>query len=229
MDSDRLRKRAELIFWGRSKGLLKDGPPASPAEMKALYAQCLKDAQRELALDDMLGTLETAAAGGLLVATLEYKDVPPDDWYQTKSGDDSDNSVAGYGAVFNNLDLTKDIIEPGAFLKTLGDARQFARAHGTDTLWPLLWQHEREAPIGSITGAYEDGHGLRVNCRIDRSIEPGRAAYNGLKGGYLSFSIGYRPTRYEWKGRVRHLQEISLAEISAVTFPANPEARAVIS
>jgi phage head maturation protease len=42
----------------------------------------------------------------------------------------------------------------------------------------------------------------------------------------MGFSIGYRPVKSRWEGKVRHLTEIGLAEGSAVTFPMNPEARA---
>ncbi len=222
MDSDRLRKRAELLFWERSQALLKDGPPASPAEMKALYAQCWKDAQRELALDEMLGTLETAAAG---LVTLEYKTLPEP--LTQQFGSDATATVVGYGACFDNLDLGNDIIHQGAFKQTITEAKQFAAAHRSRALWPVLWMHNKDEVIGCVTSAFEDRKGLRCTYEFDRDIERGRQAFNGLRRGYLSFSIGYRPTKYEWQGRIRHLREITLAEISAVSWPMNPEARAI--
>ncbi len=65
-----------------------------------------------------------------------------------------------------------------------------------------------------------------IQARLNLAIERGRQAFDGLTNGYLSFSIGYRPVKYEWQGKVRHIYEIKLAEGSAVTFPMNLEARA---
>ena len=139
----------------------------------------------------------------------------------------SDDTLQGYACVYGNLDLTKDVIEPGACAATLAEAKAFARTHTGAALWPLCWQHDKHDVIGAVIDAKETSRGLLCTFALDTSIERGRQAYNGLKYGYLSFSIGYRPARYEWKGTVRHLTEIRLAEISAVTFPANPEARPI--
>lgn len=136
-------------------------------------------------------------------------------------------TLEGYAATFGNLDLTKDIIEAGAFTATLAEARAFARTHSGAALWPLCWQHDKHEPIGAVVDARETSKGLLCTFRLDTDTERGRQAYNGLRYGYLSFSIGYRPTKYAWQGSVRHLTEIRLAEVSAVTFPANPEARPI--
>lgn len=66
-----------------------------------------------------------------------------------------------------------------------------------------------------------------MDTRLNLSIERGRQAYDGLKHGYLSFSIGFRVKRFEMQGKERHLVEIRLSEGSAVTFPMNLEARAI--
>lgn len=134
--------------------------------------------------------------------------------------------VEGYLAVFNNTDLVKDIILPGAFAATLVNAKAAAKAHNTASMLPLLWQHDKGEPIGGIFEAYEDSHGLFIKARLNLNIERGRQAFDGLKHGYMSFSIGYSPTKYSWKGSTRILSEIGLIEGSAVTFPANPKARA---
>ena len=119
------------------------------------------------------------------------------------------------------------IAEPGAFTKTLAEAEAFRRAHACAALLPLLWQHDKSEPIGYIARASQDGHGLRCTFVLDQSIERGRQAYHGVKSGALAFSIGYRPLGYTWKGSTRVLTEIGLGEGSVVTFPANPEARAI--
>lgn len=171
----------------------------------------------------------------LLVATLDFKHLPPAGQFtdtltlplEVKQLDAAVGSVTGYLAAFNNIDLGNDVIHPGAFAATIAEAKAFARAHNSVALYPLLWQHQKDEPIGGIVEASEDSHGLRILTRLNLSIERGRQAFDGLTNGYLSFSIGYRPRKYRWQGKVRHLTEIALAEGSAVTFPMNQEARAI--
>ncbi len=138
---------------------------------------------------------------------------------------DDGGLVEGYLATFGNEDKTKDVIHQGAFSATLAEAKAFAAQHHTKALYPLLWQHDQHDPIGGIMEAREDSHGLFVVCKLNRDCEHGRQAYAGLRGGYMSFSIGYKPIKYEWQGSVRHLTEVALGEGSAVTFPANREAQ----
>lgn len=143
-----------------------------------------------------------------------------------KAVDTEAGTVDGYLATFNNEDLGKDVILPAAFKATLDEAETQRRAHGCKALYALLWQHDKDEPIGAITSAREDAHGLRIKAEINTGIERGRQALYGLKNGSLAFSIGYRPVRYDWRGQVRQLKEIALVEGSVVTFPMNPEARA---
>jgi HK97 family phage prohead protease len=226
MQEEAIRRQADRLYWRRCRPLLA-GPPIDPVVLGQLYQDCLAEARRDTALDtaqDGLGLL----VAKLAVIPLEYKDLPAGPgWWQRKDGDTADDSVVGYLAVFDNLDLGKDIIHPGAFTKTVGEARAFAATHKSRALYPLLWQHQKDEPIGAITQAGEDTHGLKVRCHINREIDHGKQAYDGLRGGYLSFSIGYKPVKYEWEGKVRHLHEIALAEGSVVTFPMNPEARSI--
>jgi HK97 family phage prohead protease len=190
-------------FWQASHHLLT-GPPDMPALLR-LWAEQDEDPDK----------------GGLLV--LEYKDLPGGDW-QHKAGDDADGTVVGYAAAYAK-DLGNDVIVPGAFKQTISEASAFASRHGTEAMWPLLWQHDKGDPVGYVASAREDYKGLRCRFVLDRSIEHGRQAYNGLKQGYLSFSIGYKPVKYDWSGSTRNLKEIKLAEVSTVSFPMNPEAR----
>jgi Escherichia/Staphylococcus phage prohead protease len=142
-----------------------------------------------------------------------------------KAADDTTGDISGYLSTFD-LDLGKDIVLRGAYAKTIADAQRFAKMHRSASLWPLLWQHQKDEPIGGIYEAHEDAVGLSIAARLNLSIEKGRQAYDGLKQGYLSFSIGYTPVKYQWKGNIRQLTEIKLGEGSVVTFPMNREARA---
>lgn|SRR5690348_7112755 len=179
-------------------------------------ARLVREAEDELAKDD-----------GLRLEPDEFKALvmPAYDGLEVKALDDS--TLQGYACVYGNLDLTKDIIESGACAETLAEAKAFARSHSGAALWPLCWQHDKHEVIGGVLDASETSRGLLCTFKLDTSIERGRQAYNGLKHGYLSFSIGYRAQGYHYKGSTRYLSKIGLAEVSAVTFPANPEARAL--
>jgi Escherichia/Staphylococcus phage prohead protease len=151
------------------------------------------------------------------LATLEWKQV-----------DMASGRVTGYASAYA-VDLGNDAIVPGTYQKTLSDARTFAHAHKSPTLFPLPWQHQREELIGYISEAKEDSHGLRCTFVIDPTIERGRQALTGLKNGTLSFSFGFKPISYTWQGTTRLIREIKLVEVSVVTFPMQPEARADVA
>lgn len=143
--------------------------------------------------------------------------------FDVKSVGDN-GTFAGYGAVFGNLDSYRDIIMPGAFVKTLQD--EFA-SKGRKV--PMLWQHQRSQPIGVYTSLKEDSVGLYVEGEINMDVQQGREAFALMKQGALTgLSIGYNAVTEKWldddKG-TRELLEVKLWEISPVTFPANDESR----
>lgn len=139
--------------------------------------------------------------------------------------DDTPGSFTGYLAVFGNEDLGGDIIEPGAFTKTLADARERKARDGDTYLFPILYQHDDKAPCGGFLDAHEDPHGLYVKGQLDLDTQLGRETYSGLKKGYMrGLSIGYSTIKHKWVGDVRHLQQLQLFEGSVVTFAMNPEA-----
>jgi HK97 family phage prohead protease len=159
-------------------------------------------------------------------AAIETKAADTLEWKQV---DMASGRVTGYASAYA-VDLGNDAIAPGGFQKTLSDARSFARAHRSPTLFPVLWQHDKSEPIGYISEAREDAKGLRCVFHIDPTIERGRQALTGLKNGTLSFSIGYKPISYGWQGgtpAVRLMKEIRLVEVSVVTFPMQVLARAL--
>lgn len=129
---------------------------------------------------------------------------------------DEQGIFEGYAAVFGNEDLGGDIIEPGAFKKTLQENPRM----------PILWQHNPREPIGVTLEAYEDMHGLRVRGQLNLETSRGREAYALLKQGALKgLSIGYDAIKEVWEGARRRLKEIRLWEWSLVTFPMNPLAQ----
>jgi HK97 family phage prohead protease len=131
---------------------------------------------------------------------------------------DEQGIFEGYAAVFGNEDLGGDIIEPGAFRKTLQENPNL----------PILWQHDPKEVIGVTLQAWEDGKGLRVKGQLNLETWRGREAYALLKQGALrGLSIGYQAIKEIWEGSKRRLKEIRLYEWSLVTFPMNLEAQVI--
>jgi uncharacterized protein len=135
---------------------------------------------------------------------------------------DEHGRFAGYASVFNVVDSQRDVVLKGAFKDTVkGRVRDIK----------FLWQHQQDEPIGVLDTLFEDARGLYVEGRIMLSIHKGQEAYNLLKAGAISgLSIGYSPVKYiiDASTGVRRLSQVSLWEISLVTFPANDAASVTV-
>lgn len=129
----------------------------------------------------------------------------------------------GYGSVFGVKDSYADIVEPGAFQKSLDAWRSKSRMPA------LLWQHNMSEPIGVYTEMREDSTGLFVKGRLLVDDDPlAKRALAHMKAGSLTgLSIGYvlKDWEYSKDKEAYLLKEIDLWEVSLVTFPANDEAR----
>lgn len=139
--------------------------------------------------------------------------------FELKELSDS-GEFSGYGAVFGNVDSWNDVIEKGAFKRTLKEAKQ---------LPAMLWQHRLDQVIGKYVNMQEDDRGLYVEGKLANTTL-GKDVYellkmkavNGLSIGYSTVGDGYE---YDEKTGVRILRDVNLWEVSLVTLPANDEAR----
>lgn len=133
---------------------------------------------------------------------------------------DEQGIFEGYGNVFGVQDHYRDVVEPGAFTKTLQSWQSKGR------LPALLWQHDSSKPIGVYESMNEDQRGLHVRGRLlVEDVPLAREAWALLKAGAINgLSIGYSTVLEERDiNRVNHIKEIDLWEVSLVTFPANAE------
>ncbi len=141
--------------------------------------------------------------------------------YNDDEEDKDYGTFEGYGSVFGNKDLGNDVIERGAFLKSLKRRKpQNVK---------LLYQHKSDMPIGVFDEIREDDHGLVVKGRLALKTQAGAEAYELLKMGALDgLSIGFRvnpkEVSYDKRGNKRIIKEVDLMEVSLVTFPMNPQA-----
>lgn len=130
-------------------------------------------------------------------------------------------------SVFGNEDSYGDIMQPGAFTKTLAAWKESGR------LIPVLWMHDaHQVPIGGVTEARETDEGLQVKASLTLGIPRAAEVHEAMKAGTLAeFSFGY----YEVAARevtqdgktVRLVDEVDLFEVSAVFRGANPATRLV--
>lgn len=133
-----------------------------------------------------------------------------------------DGFFVGYASVFGNVDSSNEIVEKGAFKRTL------ARWRAKNAAPAMLWMHDPTMPIGLWVAMGEDENGLVVQGRLALSTQKGREAYELLKMKALTgLSIGYRvvTSKIDSKRKARILTDVELFEVSLVTFPANDAAR----
>lgn len=133
---------------------------------------------------------------------------------------DADGRFCGYASLFGRVDLSGDVVMPGAFARSL-------RLKGTAGVGMLL-EHDPEAVIGRWMRIEEDERGLWVEGRLGGSAEAARAGEMMRVGALDGLSIGFRTVAADEDrhARVRRLLEIDLWEVSVVVAPMLPEARA---
>lgn len=135
---------------------------------------------------------------------------------------EADGSFIAYGSTFGNVDLVGDIVQKGAFTKSLAEK-------GVKGV-KMFWQHDSNEIIGKYTDIYEDEKGLVIKGQFYLgNIQKADETYFLMKQGEITqFSIGYRVVSKSFDNNGNTLlKELDLIEVSPVTFPANPKAQLV--
>ena len=124
--------------------------------------------------------------------------------------------VKGYGSVFGNVDSDGDIINKGAYKKTIQENGQRVK---------YLYQHDMDKPLGKMVHLEEDDKGLVFEAHIPKT-QLGKDVVELMKAGVITEnSVGILPIQKEMgHDGYRHLNEVKLFEISAVTLAANYQA-----
>jgi HK97 family phage prohead protease len=131
---------------------------------------------------------------------IEIKDISPEGLFE------------GWLSPYGNIDGGNDLVEPGAFSKTLKDAGNKR---------PLLWQHKTDMPIGELT-LEERKEGLWASGKLLLDLPEAQKAYLLIKARIVKgLSIGFETIKDSVEAGVRRLKEIKLYEGSIVTFPMN--------
>ena len=131
--------------------------------------------------------------------------------------------LKGYASRFGEPDQSGDVVLPGAFAGSLARLKEAGRTV------KFLWQHDPTRPIGTWEQVREDATGLFVAGEVLTDLALGKEAALLIQAGAVDgLSIGYRVVRAEPNRETggRNLIEIDLWEVSLVTFPMLPTARA---
>lgn len=134
--------------------------------------------------------------------------------FELKAVNTAEGTFEGYASVFGNVDSYRDVIEHGAFTKTLKEFGHRVK---------VLWQHDPWTPIGRPVEMQEDDKGLYVKSKIS-DTNAGRDALTLLRDGVINeLSIGYTSIKETWEKEtgLRRIQELKLWEFSPVTWAAN--------
>lgn len=153
---------------------------------------------------------------------MEYKFVKPQKT-QLKIIDIEDGVgyIEGYASVFGNVDHDGEVIEKGAFTKTLLEGLPSRRIKLVD--FHNAWL-DSDYIIGVVEEANEDEHGLWFKARFS-SVRRAQDVRTKIKEGILeALSIGYEVVkdRFDREAGIRYLTELKLFEISVVSWGANP-------
>lgn len=135
-------------------------------------------------------------------------------------GVENDGTFEGYASLFDRVDMSRDIVERGAFANAIAQ-----RGAGGVR---MLFQHDPALPIGVWTSIVEDDYGLKVRGRLSTGSDKAREVRALIRDGALDgLSIGFKVVRARNDARtgIRHILQADLWEISVVTFPMQTGAR----
>lgn len=129
--------------------------------------------------------------------------------------------VVGYAAT-TDFDLQGDVIAEDALRRAADDLLKNST---------VLLNHDQERPIGKVTKAQFDKNGLLIDALISQAeqeiiqkIKEGVLNKFSIRGQVLERERRFMP---ELNRAVNYITKVSLVEVSLVSIPANPEARAI--
>jgi HK97 family phage prohead protease len=129
--------------------------------------------------------------------------------------------VSGYFAMFGNKDLDGDIIESGAFTKTIQE-----RGPKGKRLIKYLLDHDKTKVPGVIEELEEDSKGLRYTMKAGTHMM-GQDFIKMVESGIINqHSFGFKTIKeqYDQQSKANRIQEVMMFEGSALQFlGANPE------
>lgn len=141
------------------------------------------------------------------------------------TGDDGKvREVTGYAAVFGNVDWFGEVVDRGAFAKTIGERVPKGLVKFFDS-----HQWNGRSLVGTVVEAKEDDRGLWFRATVSSAPSAQDVAVKMAEGHLDRFSFGFDVINESYaedpttKALVRHLTELRLLEVSAAPMPVNEE------
>ena len=156
------------------------------------------------------------------VSGMEVKDYRLDLTEVKKDGDGDGAQFTGSAAVMGNEDLNGDIIDSGAFTRTL--------KHKKNMVTMLVDHIPSQKTLLGVGKLTETAKALKISGHINMDKQLGKDTLSDLQffkehGMPLGLSIGFETVKSSMDEQgIRHLKEIKLWETSVVIFPANTRA-----
>jgi HK97 family phage prohead protease len=161
----------------------------------------------------------------------EVKDLPSAEFQVKGESATGYKQLAGYVSAFGNVDDQGDIVDRGAFAKTITERVDAGKVKLlTDHVWSVA------TTMGTFARAGEDSKGLEFEADLIQRVGWIQDAAEAAAQGHVTgLSIGYETMRRYFEPvadgvekaaraatrKVRHLAEIKLFEGSLTPFPAN--------
>jgi HK97 family phage prohead protease len=138
-----------------------------------------------------------------------------------KDADTKQGIVSGYFAMFGNKDMDGDIIERGAFSKTIQERGPSGKA-----LIKYLLDHDKHKVVAKITSLQEDEKGLYYEAKIGTHAL-GQDFMKMIESELInqhSFAFKTIKEEYDQQAKANRLKELMMYEGSAIQFlGANPD------
>jgi len=135
---------------------------------------------------------------------MEYKTIP----IEIKSIEE-DGTFEGFANVYDVVDLGNDLVEKGAFAKTITERPKVA----------IKMEHTELIGGGTLE---DTEHGPFLKGKLTLGVQRAREAYELLKDGVLGYlSIGWMPIKSVKSGNVRRVTEGRIFEVSMTAVPMN--------
>jgi Escherichia/Staphylococcus phage prohead protease len=128
----------------------------------------------------------------------------------------------GYASIYGNIDNGNDVVEPGAFDKSIAEYGNKIR---------LMDGHKVRIGVATISS---DSIGLKTVGKINTKKQSGAEALSDLRfyrdnGFPMGMSIGYQTLKadlpHQTKDGARHLKELRAWEATITEFPMNEKAQ----
>ena len=142
-----------------------------------------------------------------------------------KDADTKQGIVTGYFSIFGNKDLDGDVVERGAFAKTIKE-----RGPEGKGLIKYLLDHDRYKVVAKINRLEEDEKGLYYEAKIG-SHALGQDFLKMVESELINqMSFGFKTIKEEYysQAKANRLKELMMYEGSAIQFlGANPETNVI--